>query len=208
LGGYVAALEKGVGMAQDCVIDAEAIGGVFHCFDLLESFGISFKGISYGERYESLTKLFADGVLGGCMKLVPMAVGVKAKRAMFDRLKKKEGVVFKRLNSVYTSGKGHGDMVKAKFRSEASCIVAPGREGKSSIGLELLDQSGGRVFVGNCTISGKGVKLPGVGEVCEIRYLYAYKGGSLYQPVYKGPRTDVDVSECLVSQLKYKSEED
>jgi bifunctional non-homologous end joining protein LigD len=40
-----------------------------------------------------------------------------------------------------------------------------------------------------------------------VKYLYAYKqSGSIYQPVYLGPRTDIPPSECGVDQLKYKAE--
>jgi bifunctional non-homologous end joining protein LigD len=43
--------------------------------------------------------------------------------------------------------------------------------------------------------------------VVEVRYLYAYRDSlALYQPVYLGPRDDVDAGECLVSQLKFKAE--
>ena len=39
------------------------------------------------------------------------------------------------------------------------------------------------------------------------RYLYAYRDSlALYQPVYLGPRDDVDPGECLASQLKFKAE--
>lgn len=40
----------------------------------------------------------------------------------------------------------------------------------------------------------------------EIRYLYAYKGGSLYQPAFLGERDDIPAEECVLSQLKYKPE--
>jgi len=46
-----------------------------------------------------------------------------------------------------------------------------------------------------------------VSDVIEVKYLYAYKGGSLYQPSFISIRDDVLVSNCLISQLKYKSEE-
>jgi len=43
--------------------------------------------------------------------------------------------------------------------------------------------------------------------VVEIRYLYAYRDSlALYQPVYLGPRDDVEVGECVVSQLKFKAD--
>jgi len=45
-----------------------------------------------------------------------------------------------------------------------------------------------------------------VGAVIEVRYLYAYRGGSLFQPTYLGLRDDIEVDACLLSQLKYKKE--
>ena len=44
-------------------------------------------------------------------------------------------------------------------------------------------------------------------DIVEIQYLYAYKKGSLYQPIYIDPRNDID-EECTIKQLKYKSEID
>ena len=50
--------------------------------------------------------------------------------------------------------------------------------------------------------------IPIVGQVIEVRYLYSLKSSNaLYQPIYQGVRTDVDVSECLLTQLKYKPED-
>jgi bifunctional non-homologous end joining protein LigD len=48
-------------------------------------------------------------------------------------------------------------------------------------------------------------EVPKVGDHIEVRYLYAYRGGSLYQPVYLGKRDDADVDD--VSTLKFKKEE-
>ena len=47
--------------------------------------------------------------------------------------------------------------------------------------------------------------IPKHGDVVEIRYLYAYEGGSLFQPVYLGVRDDLDKEACKIEQLKYKS---
>jgi bifunctional non-homologous end joining protein LigD len=41
-------------------------------------------------------------------------------------------------------------------------------------------------------------------DVVEVRYLYAYPGGSLYQPVYVGKRDDVEPAACTIGQLKFK----
>ena len=64
------------------------------------------------------------------------------------------------------------------------------------------------VSCGNVTIPANH-QIPPVGAVAEIRYLYAFRDSlSLYQPVYLGLRDDVEPGECLVSQLKYKAEEE
>ncbi|MEN9634345.1 MAG: hypothetical protein RL077_2749 [Verrucomicrobiota bacterium] len=61
--------------------------------------------------------------------------------------------------------------------------------------------------IGNVTIPANH-KVPAVGAVVETRYLYAYPDGSLYQPVYLGERSDVRQNECVVSQMKFKRDED
>lgn len=61
------------------------------------------------------------------------------------------------------------------------------------------------VAVGNVTIP-PNKALPTAGALVEIRYLYAYKGGSLYQATYLGERDDLEVGDCVLGQLKYKAE--
>lgn len=50
--------------------------------------------------------------------------------------------------------------------------------------------------------------IPNAGAIVEVRYLYAFRGGSLYQPVYLGERDEIDPTECVVGQLKFKQEAD
>jgi bifunctional non-homologous end joining protein LigD len=135
-----------------------------------------------------------------------LAIGYKAKKELYDRLLKedKEGIVFKRLNAIHTPGRpaSYGDMLKFKFYSTASVRVAPGREGKRSIGMEVLDGNAW-TFVGNCTIP-PNKEIPEIGCVVEVRMLYYNKGGSIYQPTYLGLRDDTEPKECIISQLKCK----
>ena len=185
----------------DVTLDGEAIGEKFYAFDLL-SLGVEdYRGYGYEGRWEQLNKMGYKGSI----EVVPLAYGYNAKKALYDRLKKegKEGIVFKRLSSVYKPGKGHSDMVKHKFYSSLTVRVCKGREGKQSIGMELLD-NGKWVFVGNCTTLNKSIPE---GSLCEIKYLYGYPGGSLYQPAFLGIRDDLDESDCVLSQVKYKSGE-
>lgn len=192
--------------SDDTILDGEAIDDTLHVFDLLQVQGEDYRGRGYGVRHAKLSGMS----FGSSIRIVPMAVGYAAKKALYDRLvrEKKEGVVFKRLTSVYTPGRpaSGGEMVKFKFYSTASVRVCAGRSGKHSVGLEILDGSRW-VGIGNVTV-GQSTALPKPGTIAEIRYLYAYPGGSLYQPTYLGPRDDVDAEECVTGQLKYKSSEE
>jgi bifunctional non-homologous end joining protein LigD len=133
---------------------------------------------------------------------------------MFELFKarNKEGVVFKRLAATFTPGKAHVDMWKWKWYADCSCRVSNRETGKHSVGLELLDKSdpqfplGVWVYVGNCTV-GQKTPLPPKHSVIDVHYLYAYRGGCLYQPSYLGPRDDVYEVDCLLTQLKYKPED-
>ena len=78
---------------------------------------------------------------------------------------------------------------------------------KRSVELRLLNGKGW-IPVGNVTIP-PNFKVPAVGEVVDIRCLYAFReSNALYQPVYLGPRQDIEQHECVLSQLKYKAEQE
>lgn len=190
------------------LLDGEAIGDVFHVFDMPNA------GCGYKKRYDHLCTTYGDAERDA-IKLVPLAVTEKEKRELYARLKKegKEGIVFKKLDAPYKPGRpsSGGDMLKHKFYATCSCMVVAGRDGKRSIGLALNDVKGPRdisvVNVGNCTVPAN-QPIPKAGDIVEIRYLYAYKGGSLYQPTLIGIRDDLDQVACDMDQLKYKAEEE
>jgi len=85
----------------------------------------------------------------------------------------------------------------------ASCIVAGVNGTKRSVAIELLDGEQ-RISVGNVTVP-PNANIPSAGTIIEIRYLYCYEGGSLYQPVYLCRRDDVSPSACTTAQLKFKA---
>lgn len=208
--GHPEALNKAIRVSKDLLIDSEAIGEVFYAFDLLKANGEDLRGLGYGDRYKVLTSIIKD-LDQSTIKLVPLAIGYKEKKALYDKLKaaKKEGIVFKKLNAPHKPGRpaSGGDMLKAKFYSTVSARVTKGRENKRSVGLELLSAPKGNwVFMGNCTIP-PNKEIPKIGSIVEIKMLYCIKGGSFYQPTYLGLRDDVDVEECLMSQVKYKPED-
>jgi bifunctional non-homologous end joining protein LigD len=122
-----------------------------------------------------------------------------------------EGVVFKLIDAPYTAGRpaSGGDQLKCKFYDTASCIVDSISSVKSSIGLKVYDDSHPvslvGVSVGNATLYPNSPKVK-VGDIVEIKYLYYNEGGSLYQPVLKEVRDDVDASECTLIKLKRKKD--
>ena len=120
---------------------------------------------------------------------------------------KAEGVVFKLWNAPYTPGRPNsgGSQLKYKFVATLSAVVAKVNQ-QRSVALRLLNHEGWQP-VGNVTIP-PNHPVPSVGAVVEVRYLYAVPDGSLYQPVYLGGRNDVEPHECVVSQLKFKRDEE
>jgi len=185
------------------IIDGEAIGDELFVFDLLSLDGENLKSKPYSERYDLLVQLS----LADAIKIVPTSKTKSQKEKLTTKLKSEgsEGVVFKKHNSHYHAGRPNsgGDQMKFKFYDTASVIVSKVND-KRSVGMSLLDE-GNEVFVGNVTIS-VNKEVPKERAIIEVRYLYAYKGGSLYQPTFLQTRTDMDEQDCLLSQLKYKKE--
>ena len=188
-------------------VDGEIIGETLYVFDLHIYKGELIHSLPWLERMH-----LAEYALAGCkqIKPVPVAVTTDAKRDLWNKVKAHgEGVVFKRINSVVKAGRPNtgGDWLKFKFTESASCWVMEVNSGKRSVKIGLLD--GGRksqmISVGNVTIP-PNYDVPAAGDIVEVEYLYAYKGGSIYQPVYRGKRTDVDIGACITGQLKYKPE--
>jgi bifunctional non-homologous end joining protein LigD len=194
------------------LIDGEEVDDTLHVFDILEYGSFNMRDKPYQDRYNVLYDIIRESE-ECAFKLVPLAVTEAEKRALYEKLKKekKEGIIFKLLDAPYVPGRfsetfvtytQNCPQVKNKFYATASCIVIRVNE-KRSIGLGLYDGKE-LIDIGNCTIP-PNKEIPS--GIVEIRYLYAYKGGSLYQPTYLEPRDDIDENACLISQLKYKSEE-
>jgi bifunctional non-homologous end joining protein LigD len=71
----------------------------------------------------------------------------------------------------------------------------------------VIYKNGRSTEIGNVSIP-VDVDIPKVGQVIEVRYLYAYKGGALAQPIYLGVRDDILESACTENQLKYKADDE
>ena len=185
----------------DCVLAGEDMGSHVVVFD-----AIHLK-TGYHARIDAVTKL-----LKNCTKLVPAhtAFDKKDKVLWLRKFKagKSEGVVFKQLDAHYTPGRpaSGGSQVKFKFYATASVIAGPVNKGKRSVSMFVLD-NGVKTDIGNVTVY-PNQSIPKPGDILEVKYLYAYKDGSLFQPVLLQIRDDIDEKACDIKQLKYKKEEE
>jgi bifunctional non-homologous end joining protein LigD len=211
--GLVIGLVSSIGVSalkipSDFVIDGECIGDVLYAFDLLEWDGANYRSKPYQRRLVSLAGIL-DKPDVTHIEFVETVTDPANKEGLFRRLQseKREGVVFKRLDAPYTPGPPNsgGPQLKHKFYAPCSAVVAKIND-KRSVELRLLNGQGWNP-VGNATIP-VNFQVPEVGQAVEIRYLYAFKeSNALYQPVFLGVRRDVEVHECVLSQLNYKAGE-
>ena len=189
--------------ATSYVVDGELIDNIFVAFDLLVWNDEDIRQQSVKQRWERLNTVMQRRE--GLVQLAEMAVTTAQKQALFDRVKTAngEGVVFKLGDAVYIAGRPNsgGDQLKFKFWKTATFKV--GRvNAKRSVSLELMENDAW-VDVGNVTIPAN-ADIPKVGELIEVRYLYAYKDGSVYQPTFLRLRDDLEESACQMTQLSYK----
>jgi bifunctional non-homologous end joining protein LigD len=189
-------------------IDGEIIGDMLYVFDM---------HIHQGEPLHTLPWLqrmrLAQIALAPCHRIQTLTAAVtrEDKHRLWQQVREAngEGIVFKRIDGPVTPGRPNsgGDWRKFKFTETASCCVIEANAGKRSVRIGLLEGNGfddSRLIpVGNVTIP-PNFEVPSSGDLIEVEYLYAYPGGSLYQPIYRGLRTDVDRSDCNMTQLKFK----
>lgn len=189
-------------------LDGEDLGGgLFAAFDLLSCGADPDGARPYADRLAHLEDLLAASPSDLFVR-VPTARTPAEAEALLQEVERRggEGVVGKNALAPHVPGRG-ADQVKYKFVESCTAIVTMRNEGRRSVALGLLDESGATIPVGNVTIPANH-KVPAAGELVEVQYLYAYEGGSLYQPVYKGARPDQALEDCVTAQLKYRGEQD
>jgi bifunctional non-homologous end joining protein LigD len=188
------------------VLDGECVGDVLYAFDLLDWDGEDYRPKPYQRRLVTLARLLdTPGVVH--IELAETMTDSANKERMFRHLQseKREGVVLKRLDAPYTPGRPNsgGTQLKHKFYATLSAVVSK-LNPQRSVELRLLNCKGW-VPVGNVTIP-PNHPVPSVGAVVEVRYLYGFKeSNALYQPTYLGQRKAIEQHECILAQVKYKS---
>ena len=183
------------------VIDTEVCGASLVIFDVLDIGGVDFRPYPCETRADAVDAL-APGARP-CLSFIQTARTGLEKRLVLAALRAAgaEGVVFKRRTASYSAGRPNsgGPALKWKFIATASVRVLLGGNSKRSVEIGLADGT----RVGSVTIP-PNHKVPAVGAVIEVEYLYAMRGGSLIQAVYKGVREDVEPDTAAA--LQYKGE--
>lgn len=193
--------------SKNYIIDGEDMGDVLVAFDMLRYDGNDIRHLPYHERFEILTDMISISN-DDAIRVTQTAYTSEDKIKLFQHLKKSnhEGIVFKRRNSAWSAGRlgSGGNMLKYKFYDECSVIVLTINDGKRSVSFYVNDGTE-KVKIGNVTIPAN-KEIPEPGQIIEVKYLYTVPNGSLYQPIYLKERTDLDYSDCSITQLKYKNE--
>ncbi len=191
----------------DCEMDGELLGDSYVVFDLLKQGETNWRARPYRERYEALAASVCASPTPALV-VAETAWDEAGKRALYDRIAASggEGVVFKKADGASVAGRpaSGGSQVKCKFYATCTCLVAA-RNDQRSVRLQLFDDAGEAVSVGSVTIP-PNKAIPTAGALVEIRYLYAYKGGSLYQATFLNERDDLSPGDCVLGQLKYRAE--
>lgn len=190
------------------LLDGEFVQGNFVVFDVLAHDGVDLRDKPFEHRVGDQQALARITPKSERLLWAPTAFGSEAKLALWERVMASngEGVVFRRRSAPYSVGRpdSGGEALKFKFVESATCQVVDVNAGKRSVQVQVFDGSTA-VPVGNVTIPAN-KPIPAPGKLVEVRYLYAFKGGSLFQPVYLGERSDLSPDACSIDQLKFKPE--
>jgi len=195
----------------DFKLDCEDMGDHLMIFDLpkwgdideTRPFSMRARMLARLEQY--IEAIGADGVL----KVdVPMVFSeFRTTRLPEIEARGGEGYVVKDPDATYEPGRPSkdGPAIKVKFTESATCRVAGQNGSKRSVAIELMNRDGDWTPVGNVTIPANH-DVPGQGSIVEVEYLYAHRGGSIFQPVYLGTRNDRGEDACVMRQLKWRDE--
>jgi bifunctional non-homologous end joining protein LigD len=198
----------------EVLLDGELIGDRYVAFDLLEADGVDLRSQPLISRLAKLQQVVTDIISAAnetgspthLLQIVYTARTAAEKRALLQEIESStgEGVVIKEAAAPYIAER-NDTQLKHKFWQSLSAIVAGQNGTKRSVAMVLLDEHGHQIDVGSVTIPVNHT-LPNPGSVIEVRYLYAYEGGSLFTPTFLKLRDDIVPAECTADQRVFKQE--
>jgi bifunctional non-homologous end joining protein LigD len=189
-------------------VDTEDMGSHLVIFDVLQIAGTDMRKEAFTARNTMLQTLHMSISQAGLDNQLKVDVAYKPDTfeefidfINYARETNEEGVVISIGSEKYDTGLSQ-QKFKLKFYADATVYVQRIND-KRSIGIAVENDRGGMyIEVGNVTIP-PNREMPMIGDCVEVRYLYAYRGGSLYQPFYKGIRHDKEIADHDNS-LQYK----
>ena len=199
-----------VGTDRDAARNALASPARVHAFDLLELNGSTLIRESLEVRSAALAALVGD-VNSMSFVLVPsFPGGVVLSR--FSRSSRQEGIMAKRLDSLYFPGRRMGTWIKFKNTYKILCVAyahTPG-VGHGALRLAVVDSDGDAVPVGSV---GSGLRERDVAAVLAARAVRIYpvvevsclgisRNGRLREPTFITRRPDLDEDAADAAQLR------
>jgi bifunctional non-homologous end joining protein LigD len=106
--------------------------------------------------------------------------------------------VFKLLDAAYDAGRSEVAL-KFKLVDSATCIVVSHNVQRSVV-IGLLDENDVLRPCGNVTIPANH-SVPDIGQLVEVSFMY-YTGKAFEQPVFEGPRNDLNRDDARLDQIK------
>lgn len=182
------------------VLCGEDMGATLVVFDALEIDGLDIRHLGAIDRHAALVAMTEKTGKPAWMTIAPIAVTTTEKKALLQRMiaEDGEGVVYKRADAAFDAGRS-GNAVKHKIQESSTFEVVKVND-QRSVAIALRDASGTAISLGNVTIPANH-RVPEVGALVEVSYMYRHENGALMQPKYKGERTDVD-GPVLIDQIK------
>ena len=189
------------------VFDGEILGPTYFVFDCVQAQNAITPETPYSDRFQFLTHLMERWNPVN-VRLVPHATKTN-KKAFFDTCLNNnvEGVIFKLGAGRYRPGKRTMESLKCKFTTTAEVFITDlNRTGSLGVSTAII-HNGKQVDAGGCKLPAEAFDFVKVGDVIEVRYLYASQDHKLVQPIWIRPRFDKNAEECTTDQLKYTSKE-
>lgn len=187
---------------QNVYLDGEMIveSGTYYLFDVFDPTDLT---MTYQDR---LAWLHSINLAGTNIKIVATWWGDSKIRALsLLRNAGVEGMMLKRLDSVYEMSTRVKSCLKFKFVKSADVIVTETRKSPLSAKFAVYGDDGELVPVGGCSMIGKEHVEPG--DVIEVNYLF-WTGTNLYQPRMMRRRRGKAARDCNLDQLPEYSREE
>ena len=199
--------------------DGELVDGEYHIFDVLWAGDTCEGGMTdkpFEQRRNRLEKIFSFWEPDHC-HLVRCAKTETEKADLIVKLEREcsEGAVLKKRTATYNvHGKRVKTWLKLKFVQCADVVVMELERGGKPQAVTIGMMQDNVWFPTKVDIKLEevaGCKVPAnleleVGDVLEVRYLYATNDNKLTQPIFVRKRTDKLPEECTMSdQLKFSS---